>query len=165
MTGPIRAHCSKTGRPALRSRRDEHVDDRFRTSAAGVFAAGDVARVPAPVLGPMRVEHEDAAKTGGLHAGRVMAGASEPYDHLPYAYGDLFEMGYEAVGRLDPRLEVVLDGGVARGEPGVAYYLDDGRVRGVLLWGVFGRVEEARALLRADETVDAASLRGRIAID
>ena len=27
------------------------------------------------------------------------------YDHLSYFYSDLFELGYEAVGELDPRLE------------------------------------------------------------
>ena len=138
------------------------VDDRFRTSAPDVFAAGDVALFPAPVLGPMRVEHEDHAKTGGVHAGRAMAGAREPYDHLPYVYGDLFDLGYEAVGRLDPTLDVVLDGGIAEAEPGVAYYLDGGRVRGVLTWGVFGRMEDARELIRADAPVDAAALKGRI---
>jgi hypothetical protein len=63
-----------------------------------------------------------------------MAGAGEPYEHLPFFYSDLFDLGYEAVGELDARLDmrVELDD---IGEPGVVYYLDDaGRARGVLLW-------------------------------
>ena len=36
-----------------------------------------------------------------------MAGASKPYDHLPFFYSDLFDLGYEAVGELDSRLETV----------------------------------------------------------
>jgi hypothetical protein len=47
------------------------VDDRFRTSAPDVYAAGDVARFPAPALGMMRVEHGDLGKTGGVRGGRV----------------------------------------------------------------------------------------------
>jgi len=147
------------------------VDDRFRASAEDVYAAGDVARFPAPALGPMRIEHEDHAKSGGMHAGRVMAGADEPYDHLPFFYSDLFDLGYEAVGRCDPSLRTVLDGpaaeeGADASAPGLAYYLsEDDRVVGVLSWNVFGRLEEARALIRAGEPMDATSLRGRIELE
>ena len=31
---------------------------------------------------------------------------------------------------------------------GVVYYMEDGRVRGVLLWNVWEKVEEARALMK-----------------
>ena len=30
-------------------------------------------------------------------------GKSEPYDHLPFFYSDMFELGYEAVGEVDSR--------------------------------------------------------------
>jgi len=55
-------------------------------------------------------------------------------------------LGYEAVGELDPRLEILTDWR----EPnlkGVMYYLQDGKVRGVLLWNVWEKVEAARALI------------------
>ena len=146
------------------------VDDRFRTSAPDVLAAGDVVRFPAPGLGPMRVEHEDHAKTGGLHAGRVMAGADEPYDHLPMFYSDVLDLGYEAVGRCDPSLEVVLDGPAAEPDadpstPGAAIYLDDDRPVGVLTWNAFGHLDEARRWIRAGEPVGAEGLRGRLDLD
>src|SRR5690349_22653411 len=32
-----------------------------------------------------------------------------PYHHQPFFYSDLFDLGYEAVGDLDPRLETVED--------------------------------------------------------
>jgi 3-phenylpropionate/trans-cinnamate dioxygenase ferredoxin reductase subunit len=75
-----------------------------------------------------------------------MAGDARPYHHLPYFYSDLFELGYEAVGDLDARLETVVDWE----EPyhkGVVYYLKQGRVKGVLLWNVWDQVEAARALI------------------
>ena len=67
-----------------------------------VFAAGDVARFPIAALGTTaRVEHEDHAKSHGTTVGANMAGADVPYDHLPFFYSDLFDLGYEAVGEVD----------------------------------------------------------------
>jgi NADPH-dependent 2,4-dienoyl-CoA reductase/sulfur reductase-like enzyme len=123
------------------------VDDRLRTSAPHVWAAGDVARAPSRALGGTeRVEHEDAAVEMGRVAGRSMAGLEARWTHLPFYYSDLFEMGYEAVGRLDARMETVASWRRPLQE-GVVYYLEHGRVRGVLLWGIFGQVEAARALV------------------
>ncbi len=127
------------------------VDDRCRTSAPDVFAAGDVARFVSPGLGErVRVEHEDNALTMGRIAGQIMAGADVRYQHLPFFYSDLFDVGYEAVGRLDPRLETIADWKVPHRE-GVVCYADGGRVRGVLLWGIFGQVEAARQLIQRRE--------------
>jgi NADPH-dependent 2,4-dienoyl-CoA reductase/sulfur reductase-like enzyme len=124
-----------------------------------VFAAGDVARFPAATLDTtMRVEHEDNAKSQGRLAGINMAGAEESYDHLPFFYSDLFDLGYEAVGELDPRHETLAEWD----EPnlkGLVYYLDGERhPRGVLLWNVFGRVDAARDLIRAHQSIDASTL-------
>ena len=123
------------------------VDELLRTSVPEIFAAGDVANFYNPALGTrMRVEHEDNANTMGAAAGRAMAGQGTPYTHLPFFYSDLFALGYEAVGELDPRLEVVSDWKEPYRE-GALYYTKDGRVRGVLLWGIFGKVDDARALI------------------
>jgi 3-phenylpropionate/trans-cinnamate dioxygenase ferredoxin reductase component len=126
------------------------VDRYLASSAPGIFAAGDVARFPCEPLGErIRVEHEDAALTMGRAAGRNMAGLEEPYEHLPFFYSDLFDLGYEAVGRLDARLETVASWNTPFRE-GVVYYLEGDRVRGVLLWGIFGQVEAARRLVRGE---------------
>jgi NADPH-dependent 2,4-dienoyl-CoA reductase/sulfur reductase-like enzyme len=127
------------------------VDDAFRTSARDVWAAGDVARFPSAALGERtRVEHEDAALSMGREAGRSMAGAAVSYRHLPFFYSDMFDLGYEAVGKLDSRLETV-ESWKIEGRDGVVYYLQDGRVRGVLLWGRFGLVDAARGLIARQE--------------
>jgi NADPH-dependent 2,4-dienoyl-CoA reductase/sulfur reductase-like enzyme len=140
------------------------VDELLQTSDPAVFAAGDVARFPSAALGHgLRVEHEDNANRMGRAAGLAMAGAGAPYRHLPFFYSDLFDQGYEAVGVLDPRLEVVADWK----EPfrkGVVCYLDGGRVRGVLAWGAFGKMDAARALIAEPGPHDAGSLRGRIQV-
>ena len=123
------------------------VDELLRTSVPAIFAAGDVANFFNPALGTrLRVEHEDNANTMGAAAGRSMAGQGTPYTHLPFFYSDLFALGYEAVGELDPRLDVVNDWKDPFKE-GFIYYLKDAKVRGVLLWGIFGKVDDARALI------------------
>ncbi len=138
------------------------VNEFCGTSFPDVYAAGDVALFFNPALGKyLRVEHEDNALTMGRVAGRNMAGDAKPYHHLPYFYSDLFELGYEAVGDLDSRLETMVDWE----EPyhkGVIYYLQRGRVRGVLLWNVWEQVEAARSLIAARQEFQPHDLFGRL---
>ena len=106
---------------------------------------------PPRLAADLRVEHEDHAKSHGRRVGANMAGAGEPYDHLPFFYSDLFDLGYEAVGVLDSRLEMLVELGEV-GDQGIVYYLDrERRPRGVLLWNLFGRVDDARELIRAGD--------------
>jgi 3-phenylpropionate/trans-cinnamate dioxygenase ferredoxin reductase subunit len=137
------------------------VDDRGRAGGRDdVFAAGDVARFPAAALGTsMRVEHEDHAKSHGRAVGANMAGADTPYDHLPFFYSDLFELGYEAVGDTDARLTTVAEWAEPNRKGVIAYLDPERRPRGFLLWDVWGKVDDATALIRAGQTLDPQALR------
>jgi NADPH-dependent 2,4-dienoyl-CoA reductase/sulfur reductase-like enzyme len=116
-----------------------------------VFAAGDVARFPVRALGTsMRIEHEDHANSHGRAVGANMAGADTPYDHLPFFYSDLFDLGYEAVGLVDSRLEAV-ENWQEPYRKGVVTYVEEGRPRGVLLWNVWDKLDAARELIVAGE--------------
>src|SRR5437667_87610 len=140
------------------------VDAFCRTSQPDVYAAGDVANFANPALGDgtrLRVEHEDNANAMGRVAGLNMAGRATHYDHLPFFYSDLFELGYEAVGDLDARLETVADWKDPFRE-GVVYYLRDGRVRGALLWNTWGQVDHARALIAEPGPFRSRDLKGRL---
>jgi NADPH-dependent 2,4-dienoyl-CoA reductase/sulfur reductase-like enzyme len=141
------------------------VDDRGRVAGRDdVFAAGDVARFPARDLGQdLRVEHEDHAKSHGYQVGRNMAGANEPYDHLPFFYSDMFDLGYEAVGQLDARLDVIAEWQEPFRKGVVAYRDADGHARGFLLWDVWGKVDAATELIRAAEPVGSDALQGLLA--
>jgi 3-phenylpropionate/trans-cinnamate dioxygenase ferredoxin reductase subunit len=122
-------------------------DEFLRTNQPDIYAAGDVANFFSPALGKrMRVEHEDNAVSMGEVAGKNMAGGTEKYTHLPFFYSDLFDLGYEAVGELDARHEMVEEWRDPNRE-GVVYYLDSGRVRGVLLWNTWNQVDHARELI------------------
>ena len=138
------------------------VDGQLLTSAPDVYAAGDVANFFHVALGKrVRVEHEDNALAMGKQAGRNMAGAGETYTHVPLFYSDLFELGYEAVGELSSKLEMVSDWKDPF-KQGVVYYLENGRVRGVLSWNAWNSVDAARALLAEPGPFKAAELAGRI---
>ena len=132
------------------------VDEYARTTDPDIFAAGDVARFPCvPLQRSLRVEHWDHAREQGRCAGANLAGADQPYEGIPYFFSDLFDLGFEAVGDLDPTLRVEA---VWR-EPlreGVVFYLRDEVVRGVLLWNVWGAVDWARDLVRAARPMSAA---------
>jgi len=138
------------------------VDDHGRAGGrADVFAAGDVARFPEPALGvSARVEHEDHANTHGRVVGANMAGADAPYDHLPFFYSDLFDLGYEAVGEVDSR-HATVEHWKEPGREGVVAYVDEAqRPRGFLLWNVWGKVDHARELIKAGEPVDTSTVEG-----
>ncbi len=141
-----------------------HVDEFLRTRHPDIFAAGDVANFYNPALDRrIRVEHEDNANTMGETAGKNMAGQMIPYHHLPFFYSDLFDLGYEAVGELVARMEIVEDWKEEFKE-GVIYYLREGRVRGVLLWNTWGQVDEARKLIAAKESVLPEKLKRRLPV-
>ena len=138
------------------------VDKHLRTEHHEVFAAGDVANFHNPALDKrIRVEHEDNAVTMGKHAGEAMAGNMKPYTHLPYFYSDMFDLGYEAVGEIDSRLENISDWKEPFRE-GVVYYMRDDRVRGVLLWNVWDKVSAARELIADPGPFSIDDLIGRI---
>jgi 3-phenylpropionate/trans-cinnamate dioxygenase ferredoxin reductase subunit len=158
----IRPNLELAQQAGLRVENGIIVDEHLRTSTSDIFAAGDVANFFHFSLGKrVRVEHEDNAIQMGKLAGRNMAGADESYIHVPMFYSDLFELGYEAVGEISSQLETVTDWQ----EPfkkGVVYYLEAGRVRGVLLWNVWDTVPAARDLLAEPGPFKAADLKGRL---
>ena len=90
-----------------------------------------------------------------------MAGEAVELDHLPMFYSDLFDLGYEAVGDLSSRHQIVEDW-KEKFREGVVYYLDGGRVRGVLLWNTWNQVDAARALIAEPGPFRPEQLKGRL---
>lgn len=137
-------------------------DAKLRTSAAGIYAAGDCCSYESVVHGRrLRVEHWDAAMQQGLHAARNMLGAERDFDVVPYFFSDLADWaGLEYVG---PAHE--WDEEIWRGDPDAAefsvWYLKDGRVAGALSVGRPEDLAEARRLLA--DRVDVSGARDLIA--
>jgi NADPH-dependent 2,4-dienoyl-CoA reductase/sulfur reductase-like enzyme len=125
------------------------VNELLQSSDPNIFAAGDNANFPYLALGKrMRVEHWDNAVAQGKAAGRNMAGAGEQFDYMPYFFSDLFDFGYEAVGDVSSALTTYADW-QEENETGAVYYLEVGRVRGVMLCNIWGKLDEARALIQS----------------
>lgn len=129
------------------------VNEFLQTSDPDIFAAGDVASIHYPALGGrQRSEHEENANSGGLTAGRNMAGAREEYTRLPLFYADLFDVSFEGAGVADSRLDAVSEW-TEPGRSGRILYIADGTIRGVLLWNSPGGMAEARKLIGQPATV------------
>jgi len=123
------------------------VDEMARTSDPNIYAAGDVAEFPCiPLEQRLRMEHWDHALMHGKAAGANMAGANQPYTHLPMFFSDLFDLGWEAVGAVESHLDTHAVWKQEHRE-GIVYYLWDDVIQGVLLWNTWGAVDWARELI------------------
>lgn len=140
------------------------VNERLQTVDENIFAAGDVACYPDRILGRRRIEHVDHANQSGTTVGHIMAGSNETYDHTPYFYSTVFDMAYKAVGTLDSALETIEDWATPQ-EQGVVYYLDKGKVQGVLQLNMDPeKLHAARRVLADTSEQSEETLIGRIEI-
>ena len=139
------------------------VNEYLQTSHSEIYAAGDAANFYNPLLDKrIRVEHSDNANSMGKQAGRNMAGTGERYDYLPFFYSDLFDLGFEAIGLIDSRFEIIEDW-KEKYKEGVLYYMNEDRVSGVILWNVWDKVDEARKIIGLPAPIREIDLIGKIA--
>ncbi len=134
------------------------VDAALRTSAPGVFAAGDVASAPYPRAGRhVRVEHWANALHQGPAAARSMLGQQVTFDRVPYFFTDQYELGMEYSGLAGPDASLVL-----RGDPDeggfLAFWLAGGRVVAGMNVDVWDVTEPVQALIRSGRPVPAEQL-------
>jgi len=104
------------------------VDELCRTSAADVYAAGDVANHLHPLFGRVRVEHYNNAEKQGAAAARSMLGSAASYDYVHTFWSDQYEHKLEYVGHAASWDEFVVRGSLEEGRL-VGFYLAKGLVR------------------------------------
>jgi 3-phenylpropionate/trans-cinnamate dioxygenase ferredoxin reductase subunit len=130
------------------------VDERLRTSAPDVFAAGDVANAHHPLYGErIRVEHWANALNQGPVAARAMLGPSAPYDLVPYFFSDQYDVGMEYAGFARDWDRVVFRGDPATREF-IAFWLVGDRIvagKNVNVWDVTDAIQR---LIRERVAVD-----------
>jgi len=103
-------------------------DERCRTSAPGVYAAGDVANHQHPLFGRIRVEHFNNAEKQGAAVARIMLGSADPYAYVHTFWSDQYEHKIEYVGHAATWDDLVVRGSLDEGKL-VGFYLLDGVVR------------------------------------
>lgn len=136
-------------------------DERLRTSADGVFAAGDVANSFHPTVGThLRNEHWANAIAQGAAAAKSMLGQSVVFDDIPYFYTDQFDLGMEYSGypTLTRGADVVYRGNLDAREF-ISFWLADGRVVAGMNVNIWDVNEDVQALIRSGRTVDVDRLR------
>ncbi len=116
------------------------VDERYESSVANVFAAGDVARV----RGRRRIEHWSNADRTGRRLGQLLAGADPGPEQVPSFFTELFGGVYKLFGHPEHAERTELDGSFEDGAATVGYFAGDRLVAAL----VAGRGdEEEHALL------------------
>ncbi|MFA6664975.1 MAG: FAD/NAD(P)-binding oxidoreductase [Armatimonadota bacterium] len=142
------------------------VNENLQTSNPFIYAAGDNAFFPYQALGAnMRVEHWDNAIAQGRHAGWNMAGNNQAYDYMPFFFSDIFDFAYSAVGEVNAELSTFSDW-EEEYKRGVIYYLQDYKVKGVMMVNIHGKIDDARRMIREGrEMIPLESLCGAIRSD
>ena len=124
-------------------------DERLRTSAPSVFAAGDICEYDSQLHGRrMRVEHEEVAAAQGRAAARNMLGQVEAFAEVPYFWSDLSDWAtLEYVGPAASWEEEIHCGSASDGAFTV-WYLNGGRLAAALTVGRPEHLDLARSLMR-----------------
>jgi NADPH-dependent 2,4-dienoyl-CoA reductase/sulfur reductase-like enzyme len=135
------------------------VNEFLQTNIPNIFAAGDVSRFHnIPLNQLQRVEHEDNANTMGKLVGKNMSGQMKRYEHSPFFYSDLFDLGYEAVGEINKNFEIYSDW-ITPFTKGTIFYLDNDKIRGLIFWNLWGKVDEGLEIIQEGKSYQKSDLK------
>ncbi len=131
-------------------------NSRLQSSAAGVFAAGDICEYESLVHGGahMRIEHWDVAFNHGKTAALNMLGRDIAHTEVPYFFSVLADWGeLEYVGPAYEWDQEIVRGSLAEGSFS-NWYLKDGAVKAALSVGRSDDLDHARRLIVAAGWLD-----------
>lgn len=108
------------------------VDERLRTSAPDIWAAGDIARYPEARLGTkIRVEHWQAAQRQGQSAAADMSGVGKPFNDVPFFWSAHYDVTLSYIGHAGGDAQIEILGSLKERDATVVYRVD-GNVAAVL---------------------------------
>jgi 3-phenylpropionate/trans-cinnamate dioxygenase ferredoxin reductase component len=126
------------------------VDEFGETSAAGVYAAGDVANLPNLLLGGRyRGEHWQQAQNHGTVVARNLLGAARAFDEVPWCWSEQYGVNLQVAGwpRADDDIELLGD---LAGLDFVAVHRRDGRLTGAVAVNRAAQLRVLRAQIAQD---------------
>jgi 3-phenylpropionate/trans-cinnamate dioxygenase ferredoxin reductase component len=130
----------------------------LESSAAGVYAAGDICEFESPLQGvPLRIEHWDVAFNQGKTAALNMLGRGVEHTEVPYFYSVLADWGeLEYVGPASQWDREIVRGSLREGNF-TTFYLSEERLVAALTWGRPEDLDHARRLLAEKPILDASA--------
>ena len=135
------------------------VDEFGRTSAADIYAAGDVTAFHHPLFARrLRLETWRHAQNHGTVVGKAMCGEEVPYDDVPWFWTDQHGVNLQVAGLPADAARTVVRSTTAPGAF-VAVHLDEAdRVIGVTAANNPREIRAGQAMIKARQKVDEAAL-------
>jgi NADPH-dependent 2,4-dienoyl-CoA reductase/sulfur reductase-like enzyme len=134
------------------------VNELGQSSDPQIWAAGDVANRPEPILGGrIRTEHWQSSMNHGTAVGRNAAGDAVAFEEVPWCWSDQYGTNLQIVGFPDAADDFVVRGNIETRDF-TALFVRGSQLVGAVGIGRPGEVRAARAHIAASGNVEPAAL-------
>lgn len=135
------------------------VDELGRTSAADIYAAGDVTAFHHPLFDrTLRLESWRHAQNHGLAVGKAMCGDTTPYDDIPWFWTDQHGVNLQVAGLPADAVTTTVRANAPPNVFTAVHWAADGSVIGVTAANNPREIRAGQALIKSRQPVDAAAL-------